>query len=590
MNGATICLKPINDLLRERFFVPSYQRGYRWTKRQVADLLDDLYEFQDNCDAKELFYCLQPVVVKRREDGAWELVDGQQRLTTIFLILTFLKLFLDGLNKSRFDLAFETRPESGTFLQNIDEAKHSENIDFHYICKAYEAVGKWFNERDGSLRIKLLQCLTNDDGVGGNVKVIWYELPVTEDSVEAFTRLNVGKIPLTNAELIRALFLQSGNFAAGTVSLQQIKIAQEWDGVEKTLQRDEVWYFLHSGKDSPSNRIEYLFQMIAREQTGIDPSTEDEFHTFRFYNGKLSDRAAKADAEWLEVKEYFMTLEEWFGDRTLYHLIGYLIHTGESLIELRKLEGPRQKGYFHGALKQRIFKPLMDSDLATHNGYDAVSAIIENKVTELEYGTDSNKIRRFLLLFNIATLLQNESSNLRFPFDSYKKENWDIEHVRSVESGKPNSQGDQINWLTRASECLSEDPVEKTIADGIHTVLTAEIFDSGAFDQLYKELLSHFGENEIRDTDNGIANLALLDAETNRSYKNALFPVKRRVILERDRDGTFVPLCTKNVFLKYYSGSISNMMFWSEGDRRAYLKAIVETLSRFFVSRGGSAA
>jgi uncharacterized protein with ParB-like and HNH nuclease domain len=131
MSDATICLKPVNDLLTERFFVPSYQRGYRWTQRQVDDLLDDLWEFLENCEAKESFYCLQPIVVKKRDDGSWELVDGQQRLTTIFLILTCLKLFLDGLGKSRFGLTFQTRPESEAFLQNIDKTKQRDNIDYH---------------------------------------------------------------------------------------------------------------------------------------------------------------------------------------------------------------------------------------------------------------------------------------------------------------------------------------------------------------------------------------------------------------------------------------------------------------------------
>jgi hypothetical protein len=330
MSDTTICLKPIHDLLGERFFVPSYQRGYRWTKRQVKDLLDDLWEFQSKCEdqKKESFYCLQPVVVKKREDGAWELVDGQQRLMTLFILLTVLEPILKLFKKKRFTLDFETRSDScRAFLENIDPSKRGDNIDYHHICDARDAIETWLadNNRDGGHSFKLLQCLLNTDELGRNVKVIWYELPVTEDSIEAFTRLNVGKIPLTNAELIRALFLQSGNFDAGTVSLQQIMIAQEWDAIEKILQRDEVWYFLYRGNDSPPNRIEYLFRLIAQEQTGFDPSEEDDFHAFHFYYEKLRDRAAKVDAEWLEVKKYFMTLEEWFSDRTLYHLIGFLI-------------------------------------------------------------------------------------------------------------------------------------------------------------------------------------------------------------------------------------------------------------------------
>ncbi len=204
MTQASICLKPVNDLLQERFYVPSYQRGYRWTERQVVELLNDLWEFQSgttNSDP-EAFYCLQPIVVKKRVTGDWELIDGQQRLTTIFLILTALKPLLDVLGKTRFTLHFETRSDtSEVFLRNIDPALRDENIDYHHICNAYDAITKWFEGRDGNHKIRFLQCLLNDDQLGNNVRVIWYELPEIEDPVEAFTRLNVGKIPLTNATI-----------------------------------------------------------------------------------------------------------------------------------------------------------------------------------------------------------------------------------------------------------------------------------------------------------------------------------------------------------------------------------------------------
>lgn len=84
-------LLPINDLIKEKpfsFYIPSYQRGYRWTERQVTDLLDDICEFIKKDKTKDEFYCLQPVVVKPNND-TWEVIDGQQRLTTIYLLLKY---------------------------------------------------------------------------------------------------------------------------------------------------------------------------------------------------------------------------------------------------------------------------------------------------------------------------------------------------------------------------------------------------------------------------------------------------------------------------------------------------------------------
>lgn len=66
------------------FYIPSYQRGYRWSETEVVRLLDDIYQ-----NGKKN-YCLQPVVVRKKEDQ-YELIDGQQRLTTLYLIYKYMK-------------------------------------------------------------------------------------------------------------------------------------------------------------------------------------------------------------------------------------------------------------------------------------------------------------------------------------------------------------------------------------------------------------------------------------------------------------------------------------------------------------------
>jgi uncharacterized protein with ParB-like and HNH nuclease domain len=87
MQNNDLQLRSVSDLLKESFFIPAYQRGYRWTVRQVTDLLQDVFAFMnEKRRAQGEFYCLQPVVVAHRDgEKRWELIDGQQRLTTIFL-------------------------------------------------------------------------------------------------------------------------------------------------------------------------------------------------------------------------------------------------------------------------------------------------------------------------------------------------------------------------------------------------------------------------------------------------------------------------------------------------------------------------
>ena len=103
-----------------------------------------------------------------------------------------------------------------------------------------------------------------------------------------------------------------------------------------------------------------------------------------------------------------------------------------------------------------------------------------------------------------------------------------------------------------------------------------------AFDTLYDAVLEHFEEEESVEAENGIGNLALLDSGTNRGYKTAVFPIKRERLVEYDQAGTFVPLCTRNAFLKCYSKKVDKMLFWGGGDQEDYRRAIAKTLTSFF--------
>ena len=86
-------------------------------------------------------------------------------------------------------------------------------------------------------------------------------------------------------------------------------------------------------------------------------------------------------------------------------------------------------------------------------------------------------------------------------------------------------------------------------------------------------------ETEQKDD---ISNLTLLDATTNRSYGNSFFPIKRKRIIENDSKGIFVPIATKNLFLKYYSRKLGDVMHWNDNDAQDYLEAIKTMLRNFF--------
>ena len=111
-----ISMKSIGELKNFKFAIPNYQRGYRWTSQQVKELLDDIWEFSDKEKDTSLIYCIQPLVVcdKKKDTEnlvtdikkldnwddickfvkkniqTWEVIDGQQRLTTISIIMQML--------------------------------------------------------------------------------------------------------------------------------------------------------------------------------------------------------------------------------------------------------------------------------------------------------------------------------------------------------------------------------------------------------------------------------------------------------------------------------------------------------------------
>src|SRR5690606_37099098 len=126
-----------------RFFIPSYQRGYRWGVEEVTALLDDFLDFLFTSINKSERYCLQPIVVKQLENGSYEVLDGQQRLTTLFILLSYLQRDDDEINL--FELEYETRPNSGLFLRNLSSEVNSENPDYFYISQAYKIIVDWFN-------------------------------------------------------------------------------------------------------------------------------------------------------------------------------------------------------------------------------------------------------------------------------------------------------------------------------------------------------------------------------------------------------------------------------------------------------------
>ncbi len=311
MNNQQICLKTVDELRVEpesgaplQFFIPAYQRGYRWWSLQVTQLLEDIREFTQRRNPQpEEFYCLQPLVIKIRASGEFEVVDGQQRLTTLLLILRhFNERLTEKYRQKLFTLTYETRPNLAEFLMAPSEAVANDNADFFHLHRAIRTIEGWFDQHDSEVE-DIKSALLN------KTKVIWFELAELDSPVDAFTRLNVGKIPLTNDELIRALFLRRTGPDDKDAANVQMRIAYEWDQLEKGLQSDDFWYFLSNRSWSGKNRIGFIFDLVARAEGMSDEMANDAYGLFYTFNQRLKEAGATPKSEWLKIKQTYLMLE-----------------------------------------------------------------------------------------------------------------------------------------------------------------------------------------------------------------------------------------------------------------------------------------
>lgn len=655
----TIKLYSISELLERNFFIPSYQRGYRWDKQQVDDLLNDIYSFAIKANKSEKeFYCLQPVVVKKVKDDVklknelksefdnniwYEVIDGQQRLTTIRILISYIvselypgKTLFEKHRKSPFVIEYETRKGCNSFIDdNIDS---DETIDFYFITEARKSIQSWFDNSNiikdpQKAKEKIRNTLIynkEDQDQEGIVSVIWYEIEDTPENsakaIDTFIRINLGKIPLTSSELIKALFLQEREFYKAKeneneiAKLKQLQIATEWDRIENALQNDDFWWFINENENRTPARIDFIFNLIKEIKISKDqevlfrksksndeieqriitnPTIEerigtDNNSTFRYFYQEF-DKQIDFDTlkkEWDTIKHYYFTLEEWYNNPIWYHYIGFLIYCGVSILEIYNLtkndfetkEEIKTKTGITLSLKKRIKHQLRNVKWE----FDSNNI----PFLDISYNGDKKFIRELLLLYNIEYITkQCDAKTLiyKFPFKIFKeirdidgnKMSWDIEHIDSFNSNKLPNRKTRVVWLQFALDEIEDIDINVDLIYKIKDFIQNEK-SRYSFEELQLKVVELIKETENdEDLKNCIGNLTLLDAGTNRGYGNALFPTKRKKIIEKDKLGVFIPICTKNVFLKYFDKTGAKNIKWSDNDILNYRNDIAVTLEAF---------
>lgn len=604
MKDNIIDLKSVGQLLGMNFYIPDYQRGYRWTRQQVEDLLNDIRDFKSGDLQPGQFYCVQPLVVRQMTDGEveklgggvwYEVIDGQQRLTTIYLILRALC----AEEKNLYSLRYHREDKVKSFLEKkdsgIDVEKKDSGIDGYHISNAYETINVWLEQHsdfNDPLLHLLTSCKFDDDekehDIENNVRFIWYE-SVDENPIKVFTRLNIGKISLTNAELIKAMMLNRKNFVgqnACDTAFRQQEMASQWDTIEYQFQKDEFWLFLNKPGYQYPTRIDYIFNLMCDHdvlELKLTSIGNDKDRTFRYFY-EYFKRGGKVITCWKTVMKYYNTFMEWYDDVHLYHYIGFLVEQGTDVHKLcDEWDRAATKSSFIRELKGKIKSIL--SKIPLDCQYDIG-------------GKNKGDCRPVLLFHNIQSVInrnvaqkENDKYKLavfyKFPFHLYKLEGWDVEHINSNTTNPEEDSATCAEWLANVYWSVSVEDQKKI-----------EKYFSTSSDEtknaIYSEIKSSFPlmNDWTAEEKNRIWNYTLLDSSTNRGYGNAIFSAKRRIIIGKDKGellkipritagrlvmvdahkgkSSFVPPCTKNVFLKYYSPSVSENNYWTEFDAQCY--------------------
>lgn len=463
--------------------------------------------------------------------------------------------------KANYTLTYEVRTRSEEYLNNISESSDESNIDFFFMKKAYLSIENWFQER---MKQKLtapydfLKLLTE------RVDIIWYEAGPDEDSNALFQRLNIGKIPLTSSELVKAIFLCASSKKDIRTERQQ-EIALQWDNIEKELHDDSFWYFLTNKRILEyQTRIDLVLNLISGH---FDDA--DKYATFFYFDEKR--KTEDLLDIWEEIQHTYLILKDWYKNHELYHLIGYLIATGKSIKEIYELSLNKTKTAFINALKEMIKKTV---DIKDRN-YGELS---------YENTTDYNAISKLLLLFNVLSTENNGEQSEWFAFDKFKSSNWSLEHIHAQQSQGMKTEAQWKEWVRLhipSVKLLNKDDLELNdlMANSIkddHTLKAEEFQD---IRERAEKILS---EDMNVGYLHSISNLALLKKEDNSALNNSTFDVKRNEIVEMDKRGQFIPFCTRMVFLKYYTPSDKNSVhFWGQADREYYIDYMNKVLSDY---------
>ena len=598
-----------------RYKIPAYQRGYKWEDSDVTSLLNDISAFVPN-DEVNSFYCLQNItLVEKEEDKVYHVVDGQQRLTTLIIILSYLKETLLVKDKVLYAVREQTHSFINDYLLSgkIDEFNDWEELltknqecdyqDIYYIFQAYKAVKLWFDKNNSLYDIMKMKILDN-------VQVI-VNLPKNVDEQELFENLNGKRVSLDGADLIRALII---------TRVAKTEIGDLDDEVKKNVLMNERRIRIGLSLDtinlwwSDENRQAY-FSNFTQNAKIVDNSNVDfnekypinnlyKLYVLAYGNGMLSlgyfEEKSTEDGFLEKLLNLQRIIENWYNDNILYHLILFTsIYASQKYDEdsvfsfkyLVETWSKHSKRTFINYLKNRIkksnaIKELVDECDSMENIIDEEKSQNEKSAFE-EYYYDS-KLTEISVLLDIISNLSSTTIEKRLPanyFFKRKKEDW--EHIF------PQTPiGDRIKDKNKQTEILLQyvETINRIVPDTEKiNVKEDEInWDDVVWKNSTKEYINNILKKIIPI--NSLGNMCLLHENVNRGYGNDFFSEKRIDVMVKSQQGYFIRPHVFDAFNKIFlkreqeSIGIEKMTSWTKEDILERRKYIINTITDFLTT------
>jgi len=283
------------------FSIPEYQRPYVWTPDNVNDLLEDLWFAYENSPEDEYF--VGSLVLKKVTQSSfeeYEVLDGQQRLTTFALLFVILKsltkdnLLKDTLSKKLFQqenpydniperprIVYRIRGDSDKFLrefiQNGNKRLEEKDVSIKNMINAIETIEKFFKNKSNIE--DFAKFLLN------KVVFIYVATEDREDAFRLFTILNNRGIPLTNADILKATNIGEIE-KSGNKKLAE-EYAKKWEDIQNEL------------GDDFDRFLEFIRTILVKEKAR--KSLLEEFEEKIYKKGKL----AKGEATINLLNKYY---------------------------------------------------------------------------------------------------------------------------------------------------------------------------------------------------------------------------------------------------------------------------------------------